>query len=166
MKNKRILEYFEGTPDNVYDTVTKTDWGWANEIAMSFGYFPISLDNEYLFMTGSTTHLMIAAQAAKKLMGKAISHIKDTYINWIERQCYEKSYCRGRIWNTNTDKYPSFMAFWYLPSSRMLRKIVNELGIDPMKYLLVVEDSQSVFEENPTVAEYISSNMDGDDGYD
>ena len=166
MKNKRILEYFEGTPDNVYDTVTKTDWGWDNEIAMSFGYFPISLDNEYLFMTGSTTHLMIAAQAAKKLMGKAISHIKDTYINWIERQCYEKSYCRGRLWNTNTDKYPSFMAFWYLPSSRMLRKIVNELGIDPMKYLLVVEDSQSVFEENPTVAEYISSNMDGDDGYD
>jgi hypothetical protein len=166
MKNKRLLEYFEGTPDNVYDTVTKTDWGWHSKIATSFGYFPISLDNEYLFMTGSTTHLMIAAQAAKKLMGKAISHIKDTYISWIERQCYEKSYCRGRIWNTHTDKYPSFMAFWYLPSSRMLRKIVNELGIDPMKYLLVVEDSQSAFEENPTVAEYISSNMDGDDGYD
>jgi hypothetical protein len=166
MKNKRILEYFEGNPDTVYDTTNQVTWKWDNETAISFGYFPISLDNEYLFMTGSTTHLMIGAQAAKKLMGKAISHIKDTYIPWIERQCYGKSYCRGRIWTFDTDKYPSIMAFWYLPSSRMLRKIVNELNIDPYNYILVVEDSQNAFEENPTVAEYIESNSNGDDGFD
>ncbi len=166
MKNKRILEYFEGNPDTVYDTTNQVTWKWDNEMAISFGYFPISLDNEYLFMTGSTTHLMIGAQAAKKLMGKAISHIKDSYIPWIERQCYGKSYCRGRIWTFDTDKYPSIMAFWYLPSSRMVRKIVNELNIDPYNYILVVEDSQNVFEENPTVAEYIESNSNGDDGFD
>ena len=166
MKNKRILEYFEGNPDTVYDTTNQVTWKWDNEMAISFGYFPISLDNEYLFMTGSTTHLMIAAQAAKKLMGKAISHIKDTYISWIERQCYGKSYCRGRIWTFDTDKYPSIMAFWYLPSSRMVRKIVKELNIDPYNYILVVEDSQNAFEENPTVAEYIESNSNGDDGFD
>ena len=166
MKNKRILEYFEGNPDTVYDTTNQVTWKWDNEMSISFGYFPISLDNEYLFMTGSTTHLMIGAQAAKKLMGKAISHIKDTYIPWIERQCYGKSYCRGRIWTFDTDKYPSIMAFWYLPSSRMLRKIVNELNIDPYNYILVVEDSQNAFEENPTVAEYIESNSNGDDGFD
>ena len=165
MKNKRILEYFEGNPDTVYDTTNQVTWKWDNEMAISFGYFPISLDNEYLFMTGSTTHLMIGAQAAKKLMGKAISHIKDTYIPWIERQCYGKSYCRGRIWTFDTDKYPSIMAFWYLPSSRMLRKIVKELNIDPYNYILVVEDSQNAFEENPTVAEYIESNSNGDDGF-
>ena len=166
MKNKRILEYFEGNPDTVYDTTNQVTWKWDNETAISFGYFPISLDNEYLFMTGSTTHLMIGAQAAKKLMGKAISHIKDTYIPWIERQCYGKSYCRGRIWTFDTDKYPSIMAFWYLPSSRMVRKIVKELNIDPYNYILVVEDSQNAFEENPTVAEYIESNCNGDDGFD
>ena len=166
MKSKRILEYFEGTPDTVYDTTNQVTWKWNSKMAISFGYFPISLDNEYLFMTGSTTHLMIAAQAAKKLMGKAISHIKDTYIPWIEKQCYGKSYCRGRIWTFDTDKYPSIMAFWYLPSSRMLRKIVKELNIDPYNYILVVEDSQDVFEENPTVAEYIESNSNGDDGFD
>lgn len=166
MKNKRLLEYFEGNPDTVYDTTNQVTWKWDNEMAISFGYFPISLDNEYLFMTGSTTHLMIGAQAAKKLMGKAISHIKDSYIPWIERQCYGKSYCRGRIWTFDTDKYPSIMAFWYLPSSRMLRKIVKELNIDPYNYILVVEDSQNVFEENPTVAEYIESNSNGDDGFD
>ncbi len=166
MKNKRILEYFEGNPDTVYDTTNQVTWKWDNEMAISFGYFPISLDNEYLFMTGSTTHLMIGAQAAKKLMGKAISHIKDTYIPWIERQCYGKSYCRGRIWTFDTDKYPSIMAFWYLPSSRMVRKIVKELNIDPYNYILVVEDSQNAFEENPTVAEYIESNSNGDDGFD
>lgn len=166
MKNKRILEYFEGNPDTVYDTTNQVTWKWDNETAISFGYFPISLDNEYLFMTGSTTHLMIGAQAAKKLMGKAISHIKDTYIPWIERQCYGKSYCRGRIWTFDTDKYPSIMAFWYLPSSRMVRKIVKELNIDPYNYILVVEDSQNAFEENPTVAEYIESNSNGDDGFD
>ena len=166
MKNKRLLEYFEGNPDTVYDTTNQVTWKWDNEMAISFGYFPISLDNEYLFMTGSTTHLMIGAQAAKKLMGKAISHIKDSYIPWIERQCYGKSYCRGRIWTFDTDKYPSIMAFWYLPSSRMVRKIVNELNIDPYNYILVVEDSQNVFEENPTVAEYIESNSNGDDGFD
>lgn len=166
MKSKRLLEYFEGTPDTVYDTTNQVTWEWDNEMAISFGYFPISLDNEYLFMTGTTTHLMIGAQAAKKLMGKAISHIKDTYIPWIERQCYGKSYCRGRIWTFDTDKYPSIMAFWYLPSSRMVRKIVNELNIDPYKYILVVEDSKNAFEENPTIAEYIESNCNGDDGYD
>lgn len=166
MKSKRILEYFEGNPDTVYDTTNQVTWKWDNEMAISFGYFPISLDNEYLFMTGSTTHLMIGAQAAKKLMGKAISHIKDTYIPWIERQCYGKSYCRGRIWTFDTDKYPSIMAFWYLPSSRMVRKIVKELNIDPYNYILIVEDSQNVFEENPTVAEYIESNCNGDDGFD
>lgn len=166
MKNKRILEYFEGNPDTVYDTTNQVTWKWDNEMAISFGYFPISLDNEYLFMTGSTTHFMIGAQAAKRLMGKAISHIKDRYIPWIERQCYEKSYCQGRIWTFDTDKYPSIMAFWYLPSSRMVRKIVNELNIDPYNYILVVEDSQNVFEENPTVAEYIESNSNGDDGFD
>ena len=166
MKSKRILEYFEGNPDTVYDTTNQVTWKWDNEMAISFGYFPISLDNEYLFMTGSTTHLMIGAQAAKKLMGKAISHIKDTYIPWIERQCYGKSYCRGRIWTFDTDKYPSIMAFWYLPSSRMVRKIVKELNIDPYNYILVVEDSQNAFEENPTVAEYIESNCNGDDGFD
>ena len=166
MKNKRLLEYFEGNPDTVYDTTNQVTWKWDNEMAISFGYFPISLDNEYLFMTGSTTHLMIGAQAAKKLMGKAISHIKDTYIPWIERQCYGKSYCRGRIWTFDTDKYPSIMAFWYLPSSRMVRKIVKELNIDPYNYILVVEDSQNAFEENPTVAEYIESNSNGDDGFD
>ena len=166
MKNKRLLEYFEGNPDTVYDTTNQVTWKWDNEMAISFGYFPISLDNEYLFMTGSTTHLMIGAQAAKKLMGKAISHIKDTYIPWIERQCYGKSYCRGRIWTFDTDKYPSIMAFWYLPSSRMVRKIVKELNIDPYNYILVVEDSQNAFEENPTVAEYIESNCNGDDGFD
>lgn len=166
MKNKRLLEYFEGNPDTVYDTTNQIAWEWDDEMAISFGYFPISLDNEYLFMTGSTTHLMIGAQAAKKLMGKAISHIKDTYIPWIERQCYGKSYCRGRIWTFDTDKYPSIMAFWYLPSSRMVRKIVKELNIDPYNYILVVEDSQNVLEENPTVAEYIESNCNGDDGFD
>lgn len=166
MKSKRILEYFEGNPDTVYDTSNQVTWKWDNEMAISFGYFPISLDNEYLFMTGSTTHLMIGAQAAKKLMGKAINHIKDTYIPWIERQCYGKSYCRGRIWTFDTDKYPSIMAFWYLPSSRMVRKIVKELNIDPYNYILVVEDSQNAFEENPTVAEYIESNCNGDDGFD
>lgn len=166
MKNKRIVEYFEGNPDTVYDTTNQVTWKWDNEMAISFGYFPISLDNDYLFMTGSTTHLMIGAKAAKKLIGKAISHIKDTYIPWIERQCYGKSFCRGRLWNSGTDKYPNFMAFWYLPSSRMTRKIVDELGIDPTKYLLVVEDSQNAFEENPTVAEYIESNSNGDDGFD
>ena len=166
MKNKRLLEYFEGNPDTVYDTTNQVTWKWDNETAISFGYFPISLDNEYLFMTGSTTHLMIGAQAAKKLMGKAISHIKDTYIPWIERQCYAKSYCRGRIWTFDTDKYPSIMAFWYLPSSRMVRKIAKELNIDPYNYILVVEDSQNAFEENPTVAEYIESNSNGDDGFD
>ena len=166
MESKRILEYFEGTPDTVYDITNQVTWKWDNEMAISFGYFPVSLDNEYIFMTGSTTHLMIAAQAAKKLMGKAISHIKDTYIPWIERQCYGKSYCRGRIWAFDTDKYPSIMAFWYLPSSRMVRKIVKELNIDPYNYILVVEDSQNAFEENPTVAEYIESNSNGDDGFD
>ena len=165
---KRILEYLEGTPDNVYDTESQVTWKWSDVSgrATCFGYFPITLDNDYVLMTGSTTHLMVAAQAAKKLVGKAISHIKEEYMDWIETRCYEKSYCLGRYWDFNYSGYPNIMAFWYMPSSRMLRKIVEDLKIDPTKFKLVTEDSQKDYAENITVADYIAMNASGDEGDD
>lgn len=162
---QRILEYLEGTPDNVYDTNKEITWMWDDN-ATCFGYFPITLDNDYIFMTGSTTHFMIAAQAAKKLMGKAISHIREEYKDWINKCCYEKSYCLGRFWNFNHEGYSNIMAFWYMPSSRMVKKIVEDLKIDPTKFILVTEESQKDSLENITVAEYITMNASGDEGDD
>ena len=166
MNKERILEYLEGTPDNVYDTEAQVTWHWHDDQAICFGYFPISLDNNYEFMTGQTTHKMVAAQAAKKLMGKAVGVITERYENyleWIENQCYDKSYGLGRYWDFNTPKYPNILVFWYLPSSVLVKEIVSKLRINPSKCVMVVEDSQWETDENITVLTYIERSLQGDE---
>lgn len=166
MDRKKILEYFEGTPDDVYDTETQTTWHWHDEQAICFGYFPISLDNDYEFMTGQTTHRMVAAQAAKKLMGKAIGVISERfedYVGWIEDQCYDKAYGLGRYWGLDAPNYPNLLTFWYLPSSEFVKEIVSKLNIDPNKCIMIMEDSQFEYDENFTVQTYIESQQRGND---
>lgn len=169
MDKKGILEYFEGTPDNVYDSESQVTWHWHDDQAICFGYFPISLDNDYEFMTGQTTHKMVAAQAAKKLMGKAIGVITERYENyleWIENQCYDKSYGLGRYWKFDAPNYPNILAFWYLPSSEFVEIIVSKLNIVPNKCIIVLEDSQFEFDENYTVGTYIESFQKGNENID
>jgi hypothetical protein len=168
MKKYKILEYFEGTPDEVYDTNSEVTWHWHDEQAICFGFFPISIDNEYELLTSENMHRSIAKEAARRLIGKAFGVISERYeyIDWIEDQCYDKSYALGRYWDFGTDKYPNIMAFWYLPSSRVLKEIVTKLNLDPSKFLLVTEESKNEFDKNITVQEYIKQGNGGDEGKD
>ena len=167
MKKRKLLEYFEGNPDTVYDTDNHITWHWSDEeFATCFGFFPVSIDNRYEFLTGKRTHRSIAEDAAKKLFGKALGQVTEkyeSYVDFIEDQCYDKAYGLGRIWDFNNPNYPNVMAFWYIPSSKLVNEIATKLDIDPSKYLLVTEDSQGDDIENMTVLEYIESNSKGDD---
>ena len=166
MKKQKILEYFEGTPDVIYDTDTKTTWHWNDDQAMCFGFFPVSIDNDYKFLVGKLHH-NIGTEAAKMIMGKAIGAIRDryeSYIEWIEDQCYEKSYGLGRYWKFDTPNYPDVLCFWYPPSSDLVALVAKKLKINVEACIFVTEDSQSQGAENITVLEYIQQGNNGDDG--
>ena len=157
MKKLKLLEYFEGNPDTVYDTDEHITWNWNdNGVTTCFGFFPVSIDNRYEFLTGKNTHYHIADKAVEKLFGKALRDIVEryeSYFSFMECQCYDKAYGLGRIWEFNKPNYPNIMAFWYAPSSKLVKDIVSKLKIDPSKYVLVGE--------HMTVLEYIESNADG-----
>lgn len=166
MKKQKILEYFEGTPDVIYDTDTKTSWHWHDDQAICFGFFPISIDNDYKFLVGNL-HRQIAEKAAKMLVGKAIgvmSERYERYMYWIEDKCYDKSYGLGRCWKFNTPKYPDILAFWYPPSSDIVAEVVKKLKLDPSTCIFVTEDSQSQGAKNITVLDYMRQGNDGEDG--
>ena len=172
MKNKRILEYFEGTPDRIYDTDQRITWRWDDDNAKCFGFFPSNLDGGYEFMCGNLNHLTLAAKAAMKVVGKARGHVKSSYLSWIQDRCYDKAYCLGRIWILDNPNYPDLIAFWTLPSSRMANEIAKLLGIDPTRYKIITKDSGDsdsdgkVIDVNLTLAEYIAQNNSGDEGED
>lgn len=166
MKKQKILEYFEGTPDVIYDTDTKTTWHWNDDQAMCFGFFPVSIDNDYKFLVGKLHH-NIGTEAAKMVMGKAIGAIRDryeSYIEWIEDQCYEKSYGLGRYWKFDAPNYPDVLCFWYPPSSDLVALVAKKLKINVETCIFVTEDSKSQRAENITVLEYIQQGNNGDDG--
>lgn len=166
MKKKNLLEYYEGDPDSIYDTEKYVTWHWNDKKTTCFGYFPTSLDNDYELLSGHLMHRQLAEQAAEKLIGKAmvkLTEMYESYVNWIVNQCYDKAYCLGRYWEFNNPKYPNIMSFWDIPSSKMVKEIVNKLGIDPSKFVLVTEISQKDYEKNITVLEYIESNSNGED---
>lgn len=165
MKKKNLLEYYEGDPDSVYDTEKYITWHWSDKETTCFGYFPTSLDNDYELLSGHLMHSQLAKQAAEKLIGKAMGKLTkmyEPYVKWIENQCYDKAYCLGRYWEFNNPKYPNIMSFWDIPSSKMVKEIVNKLGIDPSKFVLVTETYQKDYEKNITVLEYIESNSNGE----
>ena len=170
MKRRKLLEYFEGNPDTVYDTKRHITWSWDDgEIATCFGFFPVSIDNRYEFLSGDYNHMSLAEKAAEKLFGKALDKVTEkyeSYFRFVRDQCYDKAYAMGRIWKINRPNYPSIMAFWYIPSSKIVKEAVDKLGIDPSKYILVTEEEQSNNMENMTVLEYIESNSEGHDNLD
>ena len=131
MKRKKILEYFTGNPDEVVDVNNNVSHTWDNGNAICFGFFPTNLDGGYEFMSCKRIHFILAKDSAEKVMGKAASHISDTYKIWILRQCYEKSYGKGRYWTyPKKPNYPSIVSFWYYPSSEQMKEISEKLNMD------------------------------------
>jgi hypothetical protein len=160
MGKKNILEYFEGNADRVYDTNTETTWRFDDDQAICFGYFPVSINNDYKLLVGTrgTVHRRLAERAAEILVGKAkgiICNRFESYMDWIEDQCYDKAYGLGRCWKFGTPKYPDILAFWYPPSSEMVAEVTRKLKLDPTTCIFVTEDSKSEGAENITAQQYI-----------
>jgi hypothetical protein len=166
MDKKRINEYFEGTPDNIYDSENKITWSWDDDKTICFGFFQTSLDGRYEFLTGIHTHRQLATKAAEKLIGKAMGVLTqryESYVHWIEDQCYDRSYGIGRYWKFNNPKYLDLLCFWYEPSSDMVARIVRYLKIDPSKCLFVFENAEYNDFNDVTVQDYINQGVGGDD---
>ena len=155
MKKSKILEYYEGTPDTVRDYDNERDHDWRDSDAIAFGYFPISIDGSYEFLSGSTNHLGLSNIACGKLFGKALHHISSEYFSFVANQCYSKSYGLGRLWTS-----AKIITFWIEPTKKLLEEIVLNLNINPHEYLYVYDNN--LYGENETVYEHMK-NCNGDD---
>ena len=134
---REILEYYEGDPDNISNYETGTELNFRDTDAIAFGFFPISLDKDYEFFSGTTIHRTLANQAALKIVGRALSHVSQDYIdNWMTTEAYDKSYGIGRFWKDN-----NVISFWEAPCDELLIDIVKRLGIYGDEELLIVNDS-------------------------
>ena len=157
MKKSKILEYYEGTPDTVRDYDNERDHDWRDSDAIAFGYFPISIDGSYEFLSGSTNHLGLSNIACGKLFGKALHHISSEYFSFVANQCYSKSYGLGRLWTS-----AKIITFWMEPTKKLLEEIVLKLNIDPHEYLYVYDNN--LYGENETVYEHLKNCNGEDDG--
>lgn len=165
---ERINEYFTGNPDEVYDTDKSIHHTWDNGSAITFGYFPTSLDDEYEFMCKENVmHLWLANEAAKKVIGHSLEYIRDAYgygaalkvKNKVGDECNRRGYCKGRYWSypKNKTPYPSLITFWDTPSSEQLKNICEKLNIDVDKTIFVRGRLGSM-----TVKKYIDEGYNGD----
>jgi hypothetical protein len=159
MRKNKILEYYEGTPDNAYDYDTDKMYNWQDMDTIAFGYFPTNINGSYEFLSGKTlTHMKLAEKACSKLFGKAIHHISSEYFKFVMNQCYDKCYGIGRLWTSD-----KIIAFWYEPTKELLEDIVLKLNINPKEYIYLKEFNRE--ENNETVFEHLKHCNGEDDGH-
>ena len=157
MGKNRVLEYYEGNPDTVIDNKDgKTVFNWQDKDAISFGYFPVSLDDSYEFIAGRGMHIKLSEMACDKLFGKAKHHISSYYHTFLRDQCYDKAYGLGRYWKT-----PGILAFWVSPSKKTLEDVVNKLNLN-LDDVIVTKEDEAV--ANITIRKYLNRQYDEDDG--
>ena len=166
---KTINEYFEGNPDEVYDTEKKIYHRWDYGSAITFGYFPVSLDDEYEFMSSKNRmHLNLANLAAQKVIGNSNLYFRQKYgedgeikfKNKVGNECMRRAYCKGRYWTYPKSEipYPSLISFWKYPSSEQLKEICDRLNIDVNNTIFVQSKLKPM--HNMTVKEYIDGSYE------
>jgi len=166
---KIILEYFQGNPDEVYDTEKKIHHDWDNGSAITFGYFPVSLDDEYEFMSSKNSmHINLANLAAQKVIGNSNLYFRQRYgkdgeikfKNKVGDECMRRAYCKGRYWTYPKSEipYPSLISFWEYPSSEQLKEICDRLNIDVNNTIFVQNRLKP--SHNMTVKEYIDGSYE------
>lgn len=155
---KSINEYYEGTPDVVYNSDNDKTIRWKDG-AICFGFFRTSLNGDYSLLCGNFNHYKIANEAAKILVGKALNHINENYVNgWITDKCYDLSYGLGRYW-----KEHEIIAFWYTPSDTVVREVIKKLNLNPDIVKFVTKEQQ--YNNNITLSQYLQYYKGGgDDG--
>ena len=143
-------KYF-GYADSVYDIDKKTSYGHLDDDALCFGFYPVTLDGKYEFISEfKKTHYELAEIASRKLIGKALHYVDYSLIKTLAGQCYDRSYGTGRVW-TNI----KIIAFWYDKYNiSVLTEVVNSLGINPEEYKIVLNEDDEVNVDN-TLAEWM-----------
>jgi hypothetical protein len=150
MKKNKILEYYEGNPDTIVDNSNndKVIANYMDSDAIAFGYFPVDLYGSYEFLIGGDMHIILASEACNKLVGKAKYHISEDYFDFLLNQCYDKAYGMGRYWEDS-----GIIAFWSLPTEKILKDVVLKLNISLENYIVVQENDA---DENITIREYLN----------
>ena len=160
MKKNKILEYYEGNPDNIVDNGKNYEKiaDYNDDDAIAFGYFPVNIYGSYEFMSDYCVHMGLAQKGCIKLLGKARYHVSDDYFHFLLNQCYDKSYGMGRYWEDS-----KLLSFWYIPSSKYVKEVALKLNISMDTFIVIKENDA---EENVTVGEYIKGNWPSEEDID
>lgn len=156
---RTLLEYYYGNPDNI--SCDGYSLRWTSEDAVTFGYFPVTLDNKYKFFSSSqneammTSHYDLACKAAYELIKGRKNSFNPNEFNHIVGCVLDKGALLGRCWMN-----AGVISFWtpfevndrdyshsnVKPSD--LVKVLNDLGISENEYsdwtLVTVETGYGV----------------------
>lgn len=156
---RALLEYYYGNPDNI--SCDGYSLRWTSEDAVTFGYFPVTLDNKYKFFSSSqneammTSHYDLACKAAYELIKGRKNSFNPNEFNHIIGCVLDKGVLLGRCWMN-----AGVISFWtpfeiddrdysnsnVKPSD--LVKVLNDLGISENEYsdwtLVTVETGYGV----------------------
>ena len=146
-----------GGPDSMFDSERYTSWKFDDENAVAFGFYPVSLSNEYKFFSfDNVTHYGLASKAVNKLVGKAYWTLSFEEQSALQMVCYSKAYGCGRYW-----KHIKVIAFWRRPTNDILMKVCKNLGVNEEECLVT-------FQKSPKPAlpihKFMDTNKGGDDG--
>lgn len=156
---RTLLEYYHGNPDNI--SCDGYYLWWTSEDAVTFGYFPVTLDNKYKFFSSQqneammTSHYDLAYKAAYELIKGRKKSFNPNEFNHIVSCVLDKGVLLGRCWMN-----AGVISFWtpieiddrdyshsnVKPSD--LVKVLNDLGISENEYsdwtLVTVETGYGV----------------------
>lgn len=143
-------ESYDGGADTIYHSDTRDRFDWKDDDAYPFGFFPTDLDNHYELLVGDggTTHLSLAQEALKKVLGKADSRVSFDYKFHIANNIFDKAYGKGRYW-----KSANAVSFWTPPSNPILESVVRRLNLDVDSCEIVYDGSGK---KSVTISEYLS----------
>ena len=156
-----IKEYYKGGPDKLFDSEHNITWDYDDDDAVTFGFYPVSLDNEYQFFAAEkVTHFQLAMQAAKEFVGKEYWRLDKRELSALQTVCYAKSYGCGRYWRPI-----NVIAFWKQPTNEVLSTAYDKLGIDME---CKSSECQVTFEKNTRqalpISRFMRINAGGDNG--
>lgn len=156
MGNRKLLEYYVGNPDTVRNVNDFKSYSYTNSPSISFGFFQTSIDGEKeMLYAENTPHENLAEKAAKKLIGKALSHFELGWWKKVTLAVYGKAERTGRIF-----LQPKVLATWRIFSSDELRQVVSELGDvigDMYEYTYVADN----LDNSMNLVEYMNGNYEG-----
>jgi hypothetical protein len=136
-KNGRqtLLEYY-GNPDEIKDDSGKVCADFNDRTCVSFGYFPVSMDEYKFFSKNGVTHMRLAELACSDFVRSIRNKISPDEMFELVEAIYFKGIFLGRYW-----EHLHVISFWSnfgKISPNDLSRIMNQLNLNPNEYTLVM----------------------------